>query len=107
MSASTPVLFGQYEVPRRPDGSLWELGHGGMGTTYLATDTKLKVDVVLKLIHPQLLADERIQRLFLREARAAAKVPHPNIAPVLNLPDDPPFFFSIEYLQGTSPPQWL
>ncbi len=102
MSKTDPVLFGQYEVPRRPDGSLWELGHGGMGTTYLATDTKLKVEVVLKLIHPQLLADERIQRLFLREARAAAKVRHPNIAAVVNLHDEPPFYYAMEYVQGKS-----
>src|SRR5258708_34529853 len=102
MSASTPVLFGQYEVPRRPDGSLWELGHGGMGTTYLATDTKLKVDVVLKLIHPHLLTDERIQRLFLREARAAAKVRHPNIAAVVNLHAPPPFSSAMEYVRGKS-----
>ena len=84
-SKSEPVLFGQYEVPRKPDGSLWELGHGGMGITYRAFDTKLRVEVVLKLIHEHLLKDERIQRLFLREARAAAKVRHPNIAAVVNL----------------------
>jgi serine/threonine protein kinase/formylglycine-generating enzyme required for sulfatase activity len=102
MPETGPVLFGQYEVPRRPDGSLWELGHGGMGTTYLATDTKLKVEVVLKLINPQLLADERIQRLFLREARAAAKVRHPNVAAVVNLHDEPPFYYAMEYVQGKS-----
>ena len=73
-----------------------------MGTTYLATDTKLKVEVVLKLIHPQLLTDERIQRLFLREARAAAKVRHPNIAAVVNLHDEPPFYYAMEYVQGKS-----
>ena len=101
-SNSEPVLFGQYEVPRKPDGSLWELGHGGMGITYRAFDTKLRVEVVLKLIHAHLLKDERIQRLFLREARAAAKVRHPNIAAVVNLHDAPPFYYAMEFVHGKS-----
>ena len=101
-SDSQPVQFGQYEVPRRADGTLLELGRGGMGITYRAFDTKLRVDVVLKLIHPELLADERIQRLFLREARAAAKVRHPNIAAVVNLHDAPPFYYAMEFVQGQS-----
>lgn len=101
-SETDPVQFGQYEVPRRADGTLLELGRGGMGITYRAFDTKLRVDVVLKLIHPELLTDERIQRLFLREARAAAKVRHPNIAAVVNLHDAPPFYYAMEFVQGQS-----
>ena len=101
-SDSDPVQFGQYEVPRRADGTLLELGRGGMGITYRAFDTKLRVEVVLKLIHPHLLTDERIQRLFLREARAAAKVRHPNIAAVVNLHDAPPFYYAMEFVQGRS-----
>src|SRR5450432_3323440 len=101
-SESDPIQFGQYEVPRRADGTLLELGRGGMGITYRAFDTKLRVDVVLKLIHPELLTDERIQRLFLREARAAAKVRHPNIAAVVNLHDAPPFYYAMEFVQGQS-----
>ncbi|OAI43432.1 hypothetical protein AYO41_00035 [Verrucomicrobia bacterium SCGC AG-212-E04] len=96
------MKFGQYEVPRRADGTLLELGRGGMGITYRAFDTKLRVEVVLKLIHPHLLTDERIQRLFLREARAAAKVRHPNIAAVVNLHDAPPFYYAMEFVQGKS-----
>ncbi len=92
--------FGQYEVPRLADGTLCELGRGAMGVTYRAFDTKLKVDVVVKLIHSHFLKNERIQRLFLREARAAAKVRHPNIAAVVNLHDEPPFYYTMEFVAG-------
>ncbi len=100
MPDSESVHFGQYEVPRRADGTLWELGKGAMGVTYRAFDTKVKVDVVLKLIHPHFLENERIQRLFLREARAAAKVRHPNIAAVINLHDEPPYYYTMEHVDG-------
>ncbi len=71
-----------------------------MGVTYRAFDTKLKVEVVLKLIHPEVLQNERIQHLFLREARAAAKVRHPNIAAVITLHDEPPFYYAMEFVDG-------
>ena len=97
-----PLRFGHYEVLRQPDGQLWELGKGAMGVTYKALDTRLKIEVVLKQIRPRLLEDERMQRLFLREARAAAKVRHPNIAAVIHLSDREPFFYTMEFVAGRS-----
>ncbi len=98
---SEPLEFGQYHVPRRADGTLWELGRGAMGVTYRAFDTKLKIEVVLKLIHPDVLQSERMKRLFLREARSAAKVRHPNIAAVINLHDEDPYYYAMEFVAGS------
>ncbi len=97
-----PLRFGHYEVLHLPDGRPWELGKGAMGVTYKAFDTRLKIEVVLKQIRPRLLEDERMQRLFLREARAAAKVRHPNIAAVIHLSDREPFFYTMEFVAGRS-----
>ncbi len=79
------------------------LGAGGMGITYKAIDTKLRMDVALKVIHPSRLQDPKIERLFVREARAAARVLHPNVAPVVYLNDTPGrFFYAMEFVDGVS-----
>src|SRR4026208_2284245 len=44
------LVFGDFEVQQLPDGFYWELGHGAMGTTYLATDKVLRRRVALKVI---------------------------------------------------------
>ena len=98
----TPLFFDHYEVQRNADGSLHELGRGAMGVTYKATDTKLRIDVVLKLIHPELLRQERVLKLFVREARAAAKLRHPNIAAVISLHDEEPFYYTMEFVNGST-----
>jgi formylglycine-generating enzyme required for sulfatase activity len=95
-----PLQFDNYVVPIRADGTLWELGHGAMGITYKAFDTRLRVDVVLKVIKHELLTSERARFLFLREARAAAKVRHPNIAAVITLHDSEPFYYTMEFVAG-------
>src|SRR3979490_2504654 len=77
--------YQHYEVLRRDDGSLWELGRGAMGVTYKAFDTNLRCDVALKVINPQFLNSETARQRFLREARAAAQLRHPNVASVFHL----------------------
>lgn len=100
--------FAHYRVERRPDGSAWKLGSGAMGVTYKAWDEKLRVPVALKVIAPGQIESERAQALFLREARAAARVRHANVASVLFLSDEPGnFFYAMELIDGEPLHEWL
>lgn len=78
------VTFGDFEIARQEDGALFELGRGAMGVTYRARDNVLHRDVALKVI--ELFSTNgdspAIRERFLREARAAAALRHPNIAGV-------------------------
>jgi TolB-like protein/Tfp pilus assembly protein PilF len=74
------TLFDDFEIARREDGSLWELGRGGMGVTYRATERTLHRSVALKVIETH--GSEAVRERFLREARAAAALRHPNVAGV-------------------------
>lgn len=79
-----PRFYQHYEILTRPDGSLWELGRGAMGVTYKARDINLQVPVALKVIASARCADPGTQRRFLREARAAAQLRHPDVASVFH-----------------------
>lgn len=70
-------LFGRYEIK-----SL--VGRGGMGTVYRAFDTHLHREVALKVPHFDPSGDSAIIERFLREGRAAAKIWHPNVCPILD-----------------------
>ncbi len=76
------LQYGQFEIVVTPDGTPVELGSGGMATTYRARDTILDCDVALKVINRRVAAHPSARARFLREARAAAKLRHPNIANV-------------------------
>src|SRR6266404_2711578 len=96
--------FGVYEIDRREDGSLYELGRGAMGVTYRATDTSLQRKVALKIIKIDIAersADARER--FMREARAAAALRHENIATVhqfgLRL-ETGQYFYAMELIEG-------
>lgn len=73
--ALSEALQGQYEILR-------EVGRGGMGIVFLARDLKLERLVAIKTLPPTLAADEVIRARFLREARTAAALSHPNIVPI-------------------------
>jgi serine/threonine protein kinase len=78
-----------------------ELGHGGMATVYLAHDSELERPVALKLLAENLAGDEEFRRRFLREARLAAKLLHPNIVQVFDAGEDEgrPYIV-MEYVEG-------
>ena len=93
--------YKQYEVLRREDGSLWELGRGAMGITYKAYDTNLHCPVALKIINSTYLENDTARQRFLREARAAAALRHPNVATVFNLStDQDSYFYVMEFIDG-------
>src|ERR1700730_4993107 len=93
--------YQQYEVLRREDGSLWELGRGAMGITYKAYDTNLRFAVALKIINSTYLESDTARQRFLREARAAAALRHPNVASVFNLgTDQESYFYVMEFIDG-------
>ena len=81
---SSALVFGEFEIERRADGALWELGHGAMGVTYRARDQVLHREVALKVIDLPTDATEAqtARERFLREARAAAVLRDPNVAGV-------------------------
>jgi eukaryotic-like serine/threonine-protein kinase len=103
-SAVNPISdlrFGHYEILRHEDGTPFELGRGAMGITYKAFDVDLRRLATLKVISPRHLADESIQLRFLREARVAAKVRHPNVASVFHLGTSPAnYFYAMEFVEG-------
>ena len=95
------IHFGHYEILRHEDGSLFELGRGAMGITYKALDVDLRRFAALKVISPRYLADEAVRFRFLREARAAGSVRHPNVASVFHLgTSEENYFYAMEFVEG-------
>jgi serine/threonine protein kinase len=80
-----------------------ELGAGGMGVVYAATDTKLGRQVAIKLLRPEFLQDrDRISR-FEREAQALATLNHPNIASIYGIEEaDSTNFLVLEFVPGAT-----
>jgi serine/threonine protein kinase len=101
----TPVgadqRFDHYELVRGKEGKPVELGRGAMGVTYKALDINLRCPVVLKVISERYLGDESALLRFLREARAAASVRHPNVASVFHLGrTGSSYFYAMEFVEG-------
>jgi eukaryotic-like serine/threonine-protein kinase len=93
VSALTRVA-GRYELVR-------PLGHGAMATVDLARDVELDRPVALKRLAENLARDEDLQRRFLREARLAARLAHPNVVRVFDVgEDDGRPFIAMEYVEG-------
>jgi serine/threonine-protein kinase len=99
-----PDQFGPYTITRHEDGAPWELGRGAMGVTYRAIDASLDRPVALKIIQADLGgrgADARER--FMREARAAAALRHPNIATVYHFgirEETGQCFYAMELVEG-------
>src|SRR5580704_5497004 len=99
--ARLPFRFENYELVKGADGRPLELGRGSMGVTYKAIDVDLRCPVTLKRISENYLADGSVRARFLREARAAASVRHPNVASVFHLGRrGRDYFYTMEFVEG-------
>jgi serine/threonine protein kinase len=102
--ASAQDQLGAYTIERHVDGSAWELGHGAMGVTYRAFDKVLDRPVALKIINTDLGSHSAEAReRFMREARAAAALRHPNVATVYQFgirEETGQFFYAMELVDG-------
>ena len=77
------------------------LGKGGMGAVYLGTDTSLERPVALKVLAPEIAHDPEVVARFVREARAQARLRHPNVAQIYFIGEDRGLqFFALEFLEG-------
>jgi len=88
------AVAGRYSLER-------ELGRGGMGVVYLAREVRLDRPVAIKLLPPSKASDPRLRERFLREARTAAKLSHPNVIPIHAVEEIDEFvFFAMAYIEG-------
>jgi predicted Ser/Thr protein kinase len=96
-----PVLrIGRYHIEDR-------IGAGGMGEVYLAIDEELDRKVAIKRVLPGLISERQHARLR-DEARALAKLSHPNVVQVYEIGEhDQRTFLAMEYVQGQTLAQWL
>src|SRR6478736_7663816 len=96
-----PKRFEHNELVTGEDGRPVELGRGAMGVTYKAFDVDLHCPVTLKVISERYLGDELAQLRFLREARAAARLRHTNVASVFHLGrTGQNYFYAMEFVEG-------
>jgi eukaryotic-like serine/threonine-protein kinase len=88
------AVAGRYSLER-------ELGRGGMGVVYLAREVRLDRPVAIKVLPPARGAQPALRERFLREARTAAKLSHPNIIPIHAVDEVQGFvFFAMAYVEG-------
>jgi serine/threonine protein kinase len=93
--------FAHFRIDRRPDGSLFKLGKGGMGVTYKAVDTILNRPVALKVISATQLNSPQAKHRFLREAQAAALIHHPHVATIFQFGQEgDAYFYAMEFVEG-------
>jgi eukaryotic-like serine/threonine-protein kinase len=93
--------FDHYQLLAHDDGTPIELGRGAMGVTYKAFDTNLRCPVALKVINAHYLQDESARLRFVREARSAARIRHPNVASVFHLgTKEHDYFYAMEFVEG-------
>ena len=96
-----PALDGRYRLER-------ELGRGGMGVVYLARELNLDRAVALKVLPPDLATLPELRERFLREARTAALLSHPNIVPIHHASEAGGFaFFAMGFVDGENLAEFL
>ncbi len=86
-------LLQHYEI-------LEEIGQGGFGVVFKARDGKLRRQVAIKVLSPQLAHNPHSRRRFLREAQAAAAVRHENVVQVYAVEETPQPFMVMEFVEG-------
>ena len=88
------TFAGRYQI-------IEELGKGGMGKVYKAHDTEIKEKVALKLLKPEIAADEKTIERFRNEIRLARKIVHKNVGRMYDLSKaDGTYFITMEYVEG-------
>lgn len=89
------MIAGKYAVEQR-------LGDGAMGTVYRARQVSLDKVVALKVLHAELVGDERFVESFHREARAASRLDHPNSIHVIDFGQEPDglLYIAMEHVDG-------
>ncbi len=88
------AVAGRYSIER-------EIGRGGMGRVYLARDVALERPVAMKVLPPDQASNAGMRERFLREARTAARLSHPNIVSIFSVEEVGEFvFFVMAYIEG-------
>ena len=109
---TTRIAFGEVQkrgLPQIPGYRiLGELGRGGMGMVYRAEQTSLHRQVALKVLSSERTKDPAFVAKFVAEARAAAKLQHPNVVQVFDVDHDGgTYFIAMEVMQEGSLESWL
>ena len=93
--------FGRFRILR-------ELGRGGFGIVFLAVDPDLRRQVALKLPHAGAASTPEVKERFVREARAAAAIDHPNLVPLYEAGDVGSVqYLASAYCEGPTLARWL
>lgn len=96
MKSVENALEGRYDLEK-------ELGRGGMGVVYLARDKQLDRPVALKFLGSLIDDSEEFRERFVREARTAAKISHPNIVSIYDISaSEGRAYIAMEYVEGVS-----
>ena len=95
MTLAPGTTLGPYKI-------VSQLGSGGMGVVYTATDPRLKRTVAIKLLPPDLTRDETTKQRFLQEAIAASALDHPNLCNIheINETDDGQLYVVMAHYEG-------